>query len=106
MIEANAGIRYIFPVAEGGKIRNMGTNTAPLWQIIPAEERPSYVDVDNVLCWRVSEKRINRFCGNCDNLQSDNSCALIGRNNQGKAVIREWCDQASIDGDRIYMDPQ
>lgn len=52
---------------------------------------------------QVAESRIADFCGGCDKLNADNVCDLVGSNDQGRYVDREWCGWASVDGVRGQM---
>ena len=48
------------------------------------------------LSWRISEDAIRMFCMGCSKLQDDNSCPLVGSNNQAIAARRGWCNWASV----------
>ena len=54
--------------------------------------------------WEVAEQTIYEFCRGCDyQQQPSNVCSMAGRNNQGKAVLRVWCNRAAMDGERGQM---
>ena len=53
--------------------------------------------IDELSTVIATESQKREFCGNCDKLQPDKSCPLVGNRNQEKSIQRGWCRWASVD---------
>ncbi|OGE27413.1 hypothetical protein A2867_02510 [Candidatus Daviesbacteria bacterium RIFCSPHIGHO2_01_FULL_40_11] len=51
----------------------------------------------------ITRVAIDRFCRLCDNLGENGVCQKLPEYDQTRYAAREWCAQASIDGESVYM---